>query len=197
MWFLVRTAFWIGLVLVFLPVDWGMLKGGAEPPPPPTTEAQDLYTSESAADITVSPWQALDAAQTALSDLSGFCSRNASACETGATALSAVAIKARDGARFIVEFLDRQIGDDGGAHETHVSPRDEASPERATNDVPSGGPALTNTLTAADRLPPWRMPSLAEMSGEVTPSRSPVPGDGAPASSFPPLPAPKPVSVDR
>ncbi len=92
MLFLLRTAFWLTLVLVLIPL------GSAQ---------------ESSTDETVDPVSAFLAAQATMSDITGFCERNPQACETGGNALSAIGSRARDGARIVYEFLDTQVADNG------------------------------------------------------------------------------------
>jgi hypothetical protein len=91
MFFLLRTAFWLTLVLVLIPL-------GFEQDDEPSVE-------------TVDPVSAFLAAQATVSDLGGFCGRNPQACETGGDALAAIGSRARDGARIVYEFLDTQIAD--------------------------------------------------------------------------------------
>ena len=95
MFFLLRTAFWLTLVLALIPLGSGQER-----------------TSEE----TVDPVSAFLAAQAAVSDIGGFCQRNPEACETGGDALSAIGSRARDGARIVYEFLDTQVteGEDNG-----------------------------------------------------------------------------------
>lgn len=90
MFFLLRTAFWLTLVLVLIPL-------GSE---------QENTTVEN-----VDPVSAFLAAQATVSDIGGFCGRNPQACETGGNALTAIGSRARDGARIVYEFLDTQIAD--------------------------------------------------------------------------------------
>ncbi|MES0882952.1 DUF5330 domain-containing protein [Roseibium sp. SCP14] len=88
MFFLLRTAFWLTLVLVLIPL-------GSEQESPPN-EAVD-------------PVSAFLAAQAAVTDIGSFCERNPQACETGGDALSVIGSRARDGARIVYEFLDSQV----------------------------------------------------------------------------------------
>ena len=88
MFFLLRTAFWLTLVLAIVPLGSGE--------PSKVTEKVD-------------PVSAFLAAQATVSDIGGFCSRNPRACETGGSALSAIGSQARDGARIVYEFLDGQM----------------------------------------------------------------------------------------
>lgn len=105
MFFLLRTAFWIGLVLLLLPIDTG---------------------SDESNVGGVSPVQAFFAAQSTISDLSGFCERNPETCETGGQAIARIGAKAKVSAQMIYEYLEED------------------------ETAASGG-----TLTAADRTPAW------------------------------------------
>ncbi|WP_305988786.1 DUF5330 domain-containing protein [Roseibium sp. MMSF_3544] len=93
MLFLLRTAFWLTLVLVLIPL-------GSE---------QERPAEQTAA---VDPVSAFIAAQATVSDIGGFCSRNPQACETGGNALTVIGSRAKDGARIVFDFLDTQITDD-------------------------------------------------------------------------------------
>ncbi|MEM5582280.1 DUF5330 domain-containing protein [Roseibium sp. AS2] len=93
MFFLLRTAFWLTLVLALIPF-------GSEQKTTPTEN--------------VDPVSAFLAAQATVSDLGGFCSRNPLACETGGNALTVIGSRARDGARIVYEYLDTKIADNSG-----------------------------------------------------------------------------------
>ncbi|GAB4514677.1 MAG: hypothetical protein Tsb0019_12840 [Roseibium sp.] len=94
MFFLLRTAFWLTLVLVLIPL-------GSDQEGTPAEK--------------VDPVSAFLAAQATVSDIGGFCERNPQACETGGNALTAIGSRARDGARIVYEFLDTNIADSAGA----------------------------------------------------------------------------------
>ncbi len=91
MFFLLRTAFWLTLVLVLIPIGSG----------------EDTSTDEN-----INPAEAYFAAQATISDFSGFCQRNPDACQTGSEALTAIGSRARDGARIVYEYLDTKIADE-------------------------------------------------------------------------------------
>ncbi|ADZ71372.1 DUF5330 domain-containing protein [Polymorphum gilvum] len=95
MFFLLRTAFWLTLVLMLIPF------GSDE---------------TSTAEIKVDPIEAFMAAQATVSDISTFCTRNPQACETGGQALAAIGSRARDGAKIVYEFLDTSL--ESGSGET-------------------------------------------------------------------------------
>lgn len=107
--FLVRTAFWLSLLLVVLPIDTG---------------AEDSADQQS-----ISAFQALGAAQSVISDLSQFCDRNEAACATGGAALEQVGHKARAGAKLVYEYLDGALDDNGT---TASIPTAEPQPARNT-----------------------------------------------------------------
>lgn len=89
--FLIRTTFWLGLLLFILPID---------------TNQNDAAEHSS-----ISTFQALGAAQSVISDFSRFCTRNAAACETGGAALEHVGHKARASAKLVYEYLDGNLAD--------------------------------------------------------------------------------------
>jgi hypothetical protein len=90
MFFLLRTAFWLTLVLVLIPLG---------------SDQEDTSVEN------IDPVSAFLAAQATMSDIGGFCGRNPQACETGGDALTAIGSRARDGARIVYEFLDTQISE--------------------------------------------------------------------------------------
>jgi hypothetical protein len=85
MFFLLRAAFWLSVVIMFLPAD-----------PDSHTEAPR-----------VSAIDTLVAARAAITDMSQFCDRNPDVCVTGNAALKVFAEKAQYGARMLYEYLDR------------------------------------------------------------------------------------------
>ncbi|WP_428649883.1 DUF5330 domain-containing protein [Roseibium sp.] len=90
MFFLLRTAFWLTLVLAVIPLG---------------------SSKESTPVETVDPVSAFLAAQATVSDITGFCQRNPQACNTGGDALTAIGSRARDGARIVYEFIGTQMTD--------------------------------------------------------------------------------------
>ncbi len=87
--FLIRTAFWLSLVILFIPTGESNLPDAG----PVDSNAQ------------VSAIEALSAAQHTVSDLAGFCARNAETCETGSAAIKVFGQKAQYGARKIYEYI--------------------------------------------------------------------------------------------
>lgn len=83
MFFLLRVAFWLCIVVVLLP------SGPKTNPNAPE----------------VSTFEAIGAAQAALKDARGFCEREPEACAVGSQALQVFGQKAQNGAKMLYEFL--------------------------------------------------------------------------------------------
>ena len=83
MFFLLRVAFWLTVVLVLLP------SGGSLP----------------GAKTNIGATEAMAAAGAAVSDMGSFCSRQPNACVVGAQAASALGQRAQAGAKMVYDFL--------------------------------------------------------------------------------------------
>lgn len=110
MFFLLRMAFWLGLVLVLLPRE----------KTPESDKVPQIGASE-----------AVSAATAAVSDMGQFCKRQPAACEVGGQAATAIGQRAQDGARKIYKIItDKKpdhtssIGDDAEAVVVNASPAD-------------------------------------------------------------------------
>lgn len=101
MFFLLRTAFWIALVLLLLPLG---LKG---------TSGQD-----------VSVFDAFGAAQAVLADARGFCERQPDACAVGGQMVSHLAEKAQAGAKWVSDTLSSHNSNAGPGASAAQSPQD-------------------------------------------------------------------------
>src|SRR6201981_2384073 len=91
MFFLLRLAFWLGLVLVLLPRD--------------KTPDSEKMPQLSASD-------AVRAATAAVSDMSQFCKRQPAACEVGGQAATVIGVRAQDGARKLYRIITDKKADD-------------------------------------------------------------------------------------
>lgn len=89
--FLLRMAFWLGVVLVLLP------SAGTQ-----STPKSQLGTAET-----------LSAARAAVSDLRNFCERQPDACTVGSQAAVVIGHRAQAGAKMLYEFLNDQLGPQG------------------------------------------------------------------------------------
>ncbi len=90
MFFLLRLAFWLGLVLVLLPTDKSHQSEGPH----------------------IDAVEALSAAGAAVSDMSQFCTRQPAACAVGGQAATVIGQRAQNGARKVYEFITEKRGDD-------------------------------------------------------------------------------------
>src|ERR1700724_118575 len=117
MCFLLRLAFWLGLVIVLLPRD-----KTPDSPKLPHTSAQE----------------AVQAATAAVSDMSQFCKRQPSACEVGGQAATVIGHRAQEGARKLYQIItDKRASDHTGsiggvdnaaAAQADAAPRDTLMP---------------------------------------------------------------------
>ncbi len=87
MFFLLRMAFWIGLVCVLLPSG----------------------TKTASPDANIDAKQAVTLASAAVSDMRGFCDRQPDACAVGGKVAVAIGHKAEAGARTIYEFITTKL----------------------------------------------------------------------------------------
>lgn len=131
MFFLLRLAFWLGLVLVLLP----------------TGSAQ-----HGAANDQVHAADALSAASATVHDLRGFCAREPNACSVGSELATNMGYRAQAGAKMLYEFLSevlapRDTGSLGGEVGTSVTGKTASLRDSQ------------NTLTPADLAPAWHGPA--------------------------------------
>jgi hypothetical protein len=95
MFFLLRMAFWLGLVLVLLPRE-------------KTPESEKLPQ--------VGASEAVSAATAAVSDMSQFCKRQPAACEVGGQAATVIGHRAQEGARKLYQIItDKRPPDHTGS----------------------------------------------------------------------------------
>lgn len=100
--FLLRTAFWLSLVVVLLP----------------TPDDENI-----AATNMVGTTEAISLAQSTVGDLSQFCIRNPETCVTGNQVVSSFGQKARYGAEIVYKYLDEKFGDPEKATLKAVNPK--------------------------------------------------------------------------
>lgn len=118
MFFLLRMAFWLGLVLVLLPRE----------KTPESEKLPQLGASE-----------AVSAATAAVSDMSQFCKRQPAACEVGGQAATVIGHRAQEGARKLYQIItDKRSPDHTGsidsvdnadAQPAAAAPRDTLTPD--------------------------------------------------------------------
>jgi len=126
MFFLLRMAFWLGLVLVLLPRE--------------TTPESDNVPQIGAS-------EAVSAATAAVSDVGQFCKRQPAACEVGGQAATVIGQRAQDGARKIYKIITDKKPD-------HTSSIDTADDAEAVVAAPPPADALTEDDIAIEwRMP--------------------------------------------
>jgi hypothetical protein len=136
MFFLLRTAFWLGVVLVLLPTF-----AGSESAKPVSAQTQ------------MSAGDAASAAGATVADLVNFCDRQPEACVIGAQAAAVVGERAQAGAKILYDYLnDRSNPKTGSVSVPNASPTSKPAPAR------KAAVAGRDTLTPADRAPAWRSP---------------------------------------
>jgi hypothetical protein len=126
MFFLLRMAFWLGLVLVLLPRE----------KTPESDKVPQIGASE-----------AVSAATAAVSDMGQFCKRQPTACEVGGQAATVIGQRAQDGARKIYKIITDKKPD-------HTSSIDTADDAEAVVAAPPPADALTEDDIAIEwRMP--------------------------------------------
>jgi hypothetical protein len=134
MFFLLRIAFWLGVVLMLLPS--GILQPNA-----PTGD--------------VGATDAISAASATVEDLRGFCTRQPDACSVGSHMATAIGYKAQAGAKMLYDVLTEALA----PHDTGALTRGAGNGGDAKSAPAKSAPqASQNTLTPADLVPVWRGP---------------------------------------
>jgi hypothetical protein len=95
MFFLLRMAFWLGLVLILLP------SGSSQTPPAKQVGASD----------------AISAASATVGDLSQFCLRQPDACTVGSHVASELGTRAQAGAKMLYEFFTTKLKTNAAARQ--------------------------------------------------------------------------------
>ena len=101
MWFLIRVAFWLSIVILLLPT------GGSHPAPQPPQ---------------IATVDAISAASAAVADMRQFCSRQPDACVVGSQAAVAFGQKAQASAKMVYEFLTEKRGHEDAAANRAAAP---------------------------------------------------------------------------
>jgi hypothetical protein len=134
MFFLLRMAFWLGVVLVLLP------SGSAQH----ATQSSNVGTSE-----------AVSAASATVQDLRGFCARQPDACTVGSQVAVSLGYRAQAGAKMLYDFLTEAMAPkETGALPHGTVPRGSIAKAEPVKSAPSS----QNTLTPADLAPAWHGP---------------------------------------
>jgi hypothetical protein len=141
MFFLLRMAFWVSVVLVLLP------SGGSQ------------QHTANAPSSDVGAVEAISAASATVSDMRQFCTRQPDACEIGSQAAVAIGQRAQAGAKMVYDFISERASERAAPRETgSVSAR----PTRQGASQAAPAARSQDTLTAADLVPAWRGPPRRE-----------------------------------
>ena len=133
MFFLMRLAFWIGLVLVLLPTD---------------KSANDAKMPD------IKAGDAMSAAAAAVSDMSQFCTRQPSACQVGSEAATVIGHRAQAGARKVYQMITDKKPDTTGSIEESPVETDDSATAGSENETPAVDLQPNWTLTAPQTVPP-------------------------------------------
>lgn len=134
--FLIKAVFWLGLVVLLLPL--------------PESESGKKNINVSASD-------AIAFLSTTVSDVKGFCARNPDSCVTGAVAVQHFGQKARYGAKILHEFISEKVD---GAKD--LTPPKGSRAKQGVNQVKQAD-VHHDTLNAEDLEPGYRAPKLASI----------------------------------
>jgi uncharacterized protein DUF5330 len=138
--FLLRMAFWLGLVLVLLPRE----------KTPESDKAPQIGATEAAS-----------AAGAAISDMSQFCKRQPAACEVGGQAATAIGQRAQDGARQLYKIItDKKPEQPAVQPSIQPSAPGKRSDHTGSIDAEAVATAATpaDALTDDDMAIEWRLP---------------------------------------
>ncbi len=133
MMFLLRMAFWLGVVLVLLPT------GGAQH----NTASNEVHATD-----------AISAASATVHDLKGFCGREPDACAVGSQLVTTIGYRAQAGAKMLYELLTEALA----SHDAASPATSDTKAEPAA--APLQRASSENTLTPSDLAPAWRGPPL-------------------------------------
>ncbi|MGJ4885676.1 MULTISPECIES: DUF5330 domain-containing protein [unclassified Bradyrhizobium] len=150
MFFLLRMAFWLGLVLVLLPRE-------------KSPDADKLPQ--------INAHEAVQAATAAVSDMSQFCKRQPQACEVGGQAATVIGHRAQEGARKIYQIITDKsdAAEKPAGADKFIGPVKPANLDKRGNDhtgsidapvleeIPPGD-APADTLSADDLAAEWHLP---------------------------------------
>jgi len=154
MFFLLRMAFWLGLVLVLLPTDKSS----------DADKSQQIGASE-----------AISAATAAVSDMSQFCNRQPAACTVGGQAATVIGERAQSGAKKVYQFITDKAEknekkapdpatDKAGKkvpdHTGSISTPDDRAPDESQTVA-----VVHQTLTQDDLAIDWQPPATGTAAG--------------------------------
>jgi len=116
MFFLIRVAFWLSIVILLLPTGSQQTKSA------PTFETAE----------------AVSAASAAVSDMRQFCSRQPDACSVGSQAAVAFGYKAQAGAKMLYDFLTEALAPAETGSVTPASTRKREAGDKSVDTLQPG-----------------------------------------------------------
>jgi hypothetical protein len=132
MFFLLRMAFWLSVVLILLP-------------------SGSTQRVQSPSDVGAS--EAISAASATVQDMRGFCARQPDACSVGSQVAVSLGYRAQAGAKMLYDFLTEALAPRETGSVSHTG-----STTKTAQDKPTPEHTSQNTLTPADLAPGWRGP---------------------------------------
>jgi hypothetical protein len=143
MFFLLRMAFWLTVILAVLPAF-------VTREAPPTEAAAKFSAGE-----------AFSAATATVSDLAQFCTRRPETCAVGAQAAAAVGANAQAGVKILYDYVTEKSGTSEAPRAS--APRKSAADRQAPKTTGSISARMPrDTLLPADLAPSWRGPNSPE-----------------------------------
>jgi Family of unknown function (DUF5330) len=134
MFFLLRIAFWLGVVLILLPSGFSQHS--------PSTS--DVGTAD-----------AISAASATVEDLRGFCTRQPDVCTVGSHMATAIGYKAQAGSKMLYDVLSEALA----PHDTGAPTRSAGnSGDAKSAQTKPAQRTSQSTLTPSDLAPVWRGP---------------------------------------
>lgn len=142
MFFLLRMAFWLGLVLVLLPTD---------------------KTPDSNKGPQIGAADAISAATAAMSDMSQFCNRQPAACTVGGQAATVIGARAQSGAKKVYQFITDK------AEKSEKNEKNEIKTPEAVEKTGKKAPDHTGSIGTASDSHPADQESMATEHQTLTP----------------------------
>jgi Family of unknown function (DUF5330) len=144
MFFLLRMAFWLSVVLVLLP------SGGSK-------QAATAPSAE------IGAADAVSAATKTIADMRHFCTRQPDACAVGSQAAVAFGQRAQAGAKMVYDLISERSAPRVTGSITDKASKPEISAtkpahDKSARDTSAREKSVHDTLTAADLAPAWRGP---------------------------------------
>lgn len=142
MFFLLRTAFWLSVVLALLPT------GGGEQAK--INEANDKLNAT----------EAVTAAGAAVSDMRQFCERQPDVCVVGSQAAVAFGQRAQAGAKMVYDFLSEKAAERIAAHRAaeKSAPEEKSAHEKSTSEKLRGEKAVLSATGSVKTIPARMVP---------------------------------------